>query len=1209
MNKKRKRFFPVTGRRKLLFRTMKLTTLLILAVTMQLSATVYSQSANVSLKVKHADLETVLRKLEKSSQYSFFYSVDDVASEKKIDLDIKDQPLGQVLSTVLSDYNLVYSINNNLIVLKHDAEKSIRPLKSEASRPVKIIRGTVTSAEDHAPMPGVSVFVKGNPSAGTSTDAKGNFQLSVSDDAKILTFSMAGYKTREIAITDQGSFNVEMSIEVKELKDVVVTGYQKVDKRTFTGSVGKIGADKIQQLALPDVGKMLQGQVAGVSVEIPSSTFGSKPKIRIRGSSSISGNKEPLWVVDGVVLDEIVNINPNQLYSGDASDLLSSAISGLNPSDIADIQVLKDASATAMYGTQAVNGVIVITTKRGRKGAMSVNYRNNSTLTIKPTILDFNVLNSKQRMEFSEDYYLKNPDALVNFNSSYGAYGSLYSQWSKKQITDDRFDQLMREDKMQNTDWFKELFHNSLAQEHSLSLSGGTDQAQYYTSVSLYNDNGQTDGQNTHRYTANMNATFNINKRLTISPTLYMSARNQRVFGTADAYTDNGITSREFDLNPYSYAMSTSRAMRPFDKAGNYEYYLNNYVPFNVLQELQNNFVDMKTRELKLQADVGLKLSKNLTYSGLVSGRLTTAASDHSITERSNTAQAYREVSDNLEVRNGNPYLFNDPNDVDQYPISVLPRGGILIMNETRGTFYTVRNSLNWKPTIGKDHVFDILAGTELRHKDYENTYTKGYGYEFYRGRSASPDYRAVQRDLLSGSSYYGFTTSVNNEFSYFANTAYTYLDRYNFSVSLRSDGSNRLGKTQRFKFLPTWQAGTSWNLDRENFLSELSWLDILKLRASYGLRGNIGGIGSSEMLVYYGKTNRLDVDTDEPTLYVVAPDNPNLRWEKEHILNVGLDFGFFNKLNGSIEYYDRREYDQIGSIPASMVTGFANKNVNWASMKNSGLELTLNFTTPVVKNLSWNTVLTWGYNKNTVLDAFFNQTVLQATGDAGSAQVGRPLNGLYSFRFAGLDGEGLPLFYDEKGEKTSLINRYSTDMSLLKYEGSRDPLASGGFTNTFRYKAFSLSMLLTYSYGNKIRLLPFYQAYYDDVNALSQDLANRWTTPGDEIYTNVPRILDQETYDSWRLQNADPVTSYNRSTIRVADGSYVRLKNVSLGYNLPKRLITKAGIKNAQFQVQGQNLHVWADAKLNGQDPESLLGGTNVPMTKTVAFSLSVDF
>ncbi|WP_169313290.1 SusC/RagA family TonB-linked outer membrane protein [Solitalea canadensis] len=1187
---------------------MKLSFLLILIATMQLSANVYSQTGNISLKLKNADLETALHKIQRNSSYSFFYSVDDINSTKTVSIDVKDEPLEQVLTTLLSPYHLSYTVQNNLIVLKRSTETSITVNETEKNAVNRIIKGKVTSKDDGQSLPGVSVFLKEKPSVGVSTDGNGLFQLSIPDDAKTLVFSMAGFQKQEIAIGSKSEFNISLATEVTQLKDVVVTGYQNMNKRTFTGSVGKISSDRIKELAMPDVGKMLQGQVAGVSVENTSGTFGSKAKIRIRGSSSIIGNKEPLWVVDGVVLDDIVNVNPNQLYSGDANNLLSSAISGLNPNDIEDIQFLKDASATAMYGTQAVNGVIVITTKKGKKGDISINYRNNTTLSMIPSILDFNVMNSKERLEFSEELYAKNQINLVSMNNSYGAFGKLYTQWARKDITDDRYNQLMREYKMQNTDWFKELFHNSITQEHSLSFSSGNDQAQYYTSLSFYKDNGQTEGQNTNRYTGNIKANYNINKKLQITTTLFGSSRDQKVFGAANASSDNGVVSREYDLNPYSYAMSTSRAMRPYDKTGDLEYYLSNYAPFNIIHELQNNFFNMKTREIKVQGDLEYKVLKNLNFNSLVSGRLTTAASDHIVTELSNTAQAYRAM-DNNDIRNSNPYLYNDPNDDDQYPISVMPRGGLLYMNETQGTFYTFRNSFNWKPTIGTEHAFNILVGTEVRHRKYESSTTNGYGYEYYRGKVASPDYRAVQRDLLAGGSYYSANQSINNEFSWFVNSDYTLHDRYNFSASLRSDGSNKMGKSQRFKFFPTWQLSAAWNIDKENFLEQATWINLLKLRTSYGLRGNVNNIGSSEMLVYYGKTNRFDNEANESTLNIASPDNPDLKWEKEHAYNVGLDFGFFNRLTGTIEYYDRENFDLIGTVPSSYVTGYVQKVVNWASMRNSGFEVTLNYRASIVKDLSWNAIVTWGYNKNKVLDAYFNQTVMQATGDAGSAMIGRPLNGLYSFQFAGLSNEGLPTFYDKDGNVTTLINKYETSTGTLKYEGSRDPLGSGGITNSFKYKSLSLSVLFTYAYGNKIRLLPFYAPYYDDATALSKDLASRWTTPGDEQYTTIPRILDQETYDYWRLKNADPIANYNRSDIRVANGSFIRLKNISLSYALPSYVLKRIGVKSASLQALAQNIYVWADQKLKGQDPEALVSGTSVPLPKTVSLGLSVDF
>lgn len=1207
MNKKRKWFFPSTGRSKLLFRTMKLTFLLIFIATMQLSANVYSQSGNISLKLKNADLETALHKIQKNSSYSFFYSTDDIKSTKTISIDVKDEPLEQVLNVLLDPFHLSYSVQNNLIVLKRSNELSATVKESEKNAFARIIKGKVISKEDGQPLPGVGVFLKEKPSVGASTDANGNFQLTIPDDAKTLVFSMAGFQKQEIAIGSKSEFNITLVTEVTQLKDVVVTGYQTMNKRTFTGSVGKISSDKIKELAMPDIGKMLQGQVAGVSVENTSGTFGSKAKIRIRGNSSIIGNKEPLWVVDGVVLDDIVNINPNQLYSGDAGNLLSSAISGLNPNDIEDIQILKDASATALYGTQAVNGVIVVTTKKGKKGDIAINYRNNTTVAMIPSILDFNVMNSKEQLEFSQDFYTKNPSYLQNMNSTYGAYGKLYKEWAAKDISDARFDQLLREYKMQNTDWFKELFHNSVMQEHSLSFSSGNDQAQYYTSLSFLNDNGQTEGQNTNRYTGNIKANYNINKRLQLTATLSGSARDQKVFGSSNAVTDNGSVSRAYDLNPYVYAMSTSRAMRPYDKEGELEYYQTNFAPFNIIHELNNNFFTMKTREIKLQGDLGYKISKNLTFNSLVSGRLTTAGSNHIVTELSNTAQAYR--ADDIKVRNYNPYLYTDPNGEEQYPISVLPRGGILYVDETQGTFYTFRNSVSWKPTIGTEHAFDILIGAEARHRKYESNSTTGYGYEYYRGKVASPDYRAVQRDLLNNSSYYNVGNSVQNEFSWFVNAGYSLHDRYNLMATLRSDGSNKMGKSQRFKFFPTWQLSGAWNIEKENFMEQVEWVNLLKIRASYGLRGNVNNIGSSEMLVYFGKTNRFDADANESALVITSPANPSLQWEKEHAFNVGLDYVIFKDLGGTLEFYNRQNFDLIGTVPSSFVTGWSNKVVNWASMQNTGVEVTLSYKKPISKKLLWNTVVTWAYNKNKVLDAYFNQNVYQATGDAGSARVGMPLNGLYSFKFAGLDDQGLPTFYDENGNRTTLINNYNNNLGMLQYEGSRDPLASGGITNTFKYKSISLSVLLTYAYGNKIRLLPFYSNYYDDATAYSGDLANRWTTPGDERYTNVPRILDQDTYNYWLLQNTNPVASYNRSDIRVANGSYLRLKNISLSYELPAYILKRVGIKSASINALAQNIYVWADKKLKGQDPESLIGGSNTPMPKTVSLGLSVDF
>lgn len=1167
----------------------------------------YSQK--LTLTLENVQLKQALEEIERQSQYYFVYNHQLIDASRPITLHIKEENIENVLNAIFSKTDISWSIVDRQVVLykkdpapspKTETHDRILPV---AQTPQGVLKGKVLD-ENKQPMPGVNILFKGTLQ-GTVTGVNGEFSLNRPAGASVVVVSMIGYKTREIEIGNKTEITVELEPDVKKLDEVVVTGYQTVDKRTFTGSVSKIDVDQISQAGTGDVGKMLQGAVAGVSVENVSGTFGTKSKIRIRGNSSISGNQEPLWVIDGVVLDDPVNVNPNQLYSGDANTLLSSAISGINPDDIEDIQILKDASATAMYGTQAVNGVIVVTTKRGKKGRTTINYRNNFTVTMKPTIADFNVMNSKERMEFSEEMYQKNLMDFTDLNQKYGAYGLLLSRMSNREITWDQFDESVQMAKTYNTDWFKVLFRNSLVQEHSLSMSSGNEKQQFYMSAGYYHDNGQVNNQNTDRFTANLKGTFNINKVVSVTANLYGSARNQRVFGTQDASEYNGVVSRSFDINPYNYAMNTSRAMRPYKENGEYEYYLSRYAPFNILDELDNNFIDIKSREIKFQVDLNLQITPKLTFWGIASGRLTNSYSEHIATEKSNIALAYRAE----EAKWNNGLLFNDPDDASQYPVTVLPRGGIVQTDNVLGEFYTARGSFNWKNVYGL-HSFDFMAGTEARAKNYRTDYYKGYGYEYLKGMVSSPVYTALKRDQYTNSApYYQKGKEMTREVSFFANLAYTLNSKYNFTFSIRSDGSNRLGKSERFRFLPIWVVGASWNFDRENFLREAGWLDYLKIRSSYGLRGNVSGLGSPDMLAYYNTTSRFDQTANESYIKIYSPDNPRLQWEKEHMFNAALEFGLFERIGLTVEYYNRRNYNLIGYVPASRVSGFTTRTINWASMRNQGYEVTLNTTNIKLKNFDWKTIFTFGYNNNKVLDLDIWTTVSILSNDRGYAVKGRPLTGLYSFRYAGLTHDGLPLFYNEKNEKTNTINPYSQQHSMLKYEGSRDPLGSGGLTNTFSYKGLNLSVLFTYSFGNKIRLNPLISYYYDDVSALSAGLTKRWTTPGDEYHTNVPRIFDKETRDRLTLASADPVLLYNRSNIRTADGSFIRLKSITLSYNLPIRWMKTLHIQSAQLRAQAQNLVLWADKKLKGQDPEALITGVGIPSPKTASIGLSINF
>ncbi len=1180
-----------------------------------LQASAFSQV--ISFSARNIALEKIFTVIEQQTGYTVFCSKKLLQDAKPVTVNAQQMPLDQFLQVIFEHQPLKYDKQGTTIFIKEKEEKSDKQKGSVVvsgsdnvtPAAASDIRGRVVDALSNAPIAGASIKVK-NKTLGTSTDAKGDFTLKI-DQPEVLQVSSVGYKEQEISVKPDADFLlIRLEALEESLEDVVITGYQRVNKRLFTGSVGKVETEALATAGIADVGKSLQGMVAGVAVENTSGTFGTKSKIRIRGNSSISGNQEPLWVVDGVVIDDPVNINPNQLYSGDAATMLSSAISGINPDDIEDIQILKDASATAMYGTQAVNGVIVVTTKKGKIGAPQVAYKNNFSITMKPDIQNFNVMNSKQRMEFSEELYDKNLLDFTNLNMNYGAFGKLLTELSRKEITWDEYYDNIQRAKTYNTDWFDVLFRNSLIQEHSVSVSSGTDRSQIYMSGSYFRDEGQTVGQNTDRFTTNVRANFNFSPKFTLTGTIYASARNQRTFGANNSMEEiAGIVTRDYDINPYTYARTTSRAMRPYDDQGNLEFYQMNFAPFNIIHELQNNFIDLKLREIRFQLDASWKILNNLTYNSIISGRLSSANSDHIATERSNVANSYRAMQ-NPSVRSANRRLYNDPYDDSQYPISVLPRGGIVMTDNTLGEFYTVRNSLNWKAYISSAHSFDLMAGTELRHRKYLSDYYKGYGFEYFRGLTASPDYRAIQRDILSGTAdpYYGKSQSIHREASFFANLAYSIHNKYNFTLSTRADGSNRLGTSERFRFLPIWVVGASWNVDEEPFIRDIEQIDFLKVRGSYGLRGNISGLGSAEMLAYYGTTTRFDPGTVETVINIAAADNPEMRWEKEKMLNAAIEIGLFGRISATLEYYHRLNYDLIGSIEVSRVSGFQRKTVNWADMMNEGFEVTLNTTNISQKDFSWNTIFTFGYNRNKITRIQTNNTVLLATVDRGAPALGYPVSGLYSFRFAGLNEQGLPLFYNSRDNATNTISKYSRDLSMLHYEGSREPLGSGGLTNMFRYKRLNMSFLFTYSFGNVIRLNPIMQRYYSDVEALDAALVNRWQAPGHEMYTNIPRIIEEETRNELLQASADPFTFYNRSNIRTVDGSFIRLKNIMLNYSLPDAWIKRIRIKGMQVTAQAQNLALWADPALNGQDPEALVSGISIPAPTTFTFGVNLN-
>ena len=581
----------------------------------------------------------------------------------------------------------------------------------------KKVTGVVISEEDDQPVVGASVLVKGT-TMGTVTDIDGKFTINdVPSSARTLKISYIGLKTQEVPIK-AGTIRILMKPDAEVLEEVVVTGMQKMDKRLFTGATQQLTADNVKLDGLPDISRGLEGRAAGVSVQNVSGTFGTAPKIRVRGATSIYGSSKPLWVVDGVIMEDAIDVGPDDLSSGDAETLISSAIAGLNSDDIESFQILKDGSATSIYGARAMAGVIVVTTKKGKAGVSKINYTGEFTTRMVPSYKEFNIMNSQEQMgiykELEQKGWLNSADLFRAKNS--GVYGRMYKLIDQFNETNGQFGLMntlearnayLTEAEMRNTDWFDVLFSNNISQNHSVSITSGSDKSSFYASLSAMLDPGWYKQSEVKRYTANLNTTYNILKNLSINLISSASYRKQNAPGTMNSSLDvaAGQVTRDFDINPYSYALNTSRTLDPNTD------YVANYAPFNILRELDNNFIELNVVDVKFQGELKWKVLQGLEVSALGAVRYQSSSQEHNIMDDSNQAIAYRTGLDDATIRDENDWLYKNPDNPYALPISILPEGGIYQRQDRKMLGLDFRGTVSWNHLFAEKHITNLFAG------------------------------------------------------------------------------------------------------------------------------------------------------------------------------------------------------------------------------------------------------------------------------------------------------------------------------------------------------------------------------------------------------------------------------------------------------------------------------------------------------------------
>ena len=1075
------------------------------------------------------------------------------------------------------------------------------------------VQGVVISSEDNMPLIGASVYIKaedlskdGNSPTitGVITDIDGKFNISVPEGVTRLFCSYVGHEVQELKLVPgKNQYEITLFPSAQVLDAVVVTGYQTVERRKLTAAVGKLNISDETIGAVKSIDQALAGQIAGLSVTSTSGAPGAPAKIRIRGTSSLNGTQDPLWVLDGIPLEGTDVPQSNVL--NDVSNIQQSSIAGLNPADIENITVLKDAAATAIYGARAANGVIVITTKKGKVGKPVINF--SSKFTYMPTLSTnrLNMLNSQEKVDLelellrSNFAYGDNKGGVSKIISGYGltdAYKKGGGALTPEAQTD------ISRLRNTETDWGDILFRDAFNQEYSLSLSGGNERVTYYTSIGYYQENGNVKGVGLDRLNIVAKTSYKVNRMLKFGVSLFVNRRNNKTYLT-DTY---GL------VNPVYYSRKANPYYQPFDANGNYVYDFdvqNNSdtdLGFNIFEERKNTSNEETINALSSIFDAELRFNDKLKFTTQLGLQLDKASKE----------QIADKESFSMRIIRKNSKYWDSASQSNKY---FIPDGGVHKAYENTNSQITWKAMGEYRDSFNDMHELEVMVGTELRKTWYETLFSAGYGFD--RQTLTTKPVVFPDEDRARQFPLHQKTYKENAYVSFFSTASYSLMNRYTFGGSIRFDGSDLFGVDKKYRYLPLYSVSGLWRLSNEPFMQGTrKWMDNLAFRVSYGIQGNIDKNTSPFLLGKYIVDNILPGGSEHMIDINSAP-NKKLRWEKTQSVNVGLDFSVLNQaINLSVDYYYRKGTDLIGKQMLPLETGFVSTNINWASMVNKGVEVSLSTRNVATKNFSWYTNLNFAYNNNKVL----REAIPEAQTIPG--REGYPVDAIFAIKTAGLDEEGYPLFYDKEGKKVTLKELYrlqdpfglgftvnsdvtpAEERSFYSYIGSQDTPYTGGLINTFSYKNWELTANLSFNLGGYVRTTPSYNFInFDRGQNVNSDILDRWTPENTD--GRLPALITSEKRADeyyWYDQKSE---IYKNLDIWVKKLNYFRLQNLRLGYRLPEKMIKSLGMGSASVAIEGRNLLVFGSSYKNFLDPESMYNPYAPPIPKSITFSLNLNF
>ncbi|WP_281867608.1 SusC/RagA family TonB-linked outer membrane protein [Flavobacterium sp. GSB-24] len=1165
---------------------MKLTTLfLFTALTIMHAGTTYSQKAKISFSANNMTVAKAIEKLEYTTNYRFVYNVRSVDLNRIITINESNVAIETLLNTIFGDTGTDYKVSGNHIVLMAKKAPEERTVKAEADF---IVKGRVT---DEKGMPLVGAAISDNGSGrGVQTDFNGEYQIIAVSSETTLAFAYLGYVRQEIKVEGRSVINVVLKEDVLELEGLVLkTGYQNIDAEKATGSFSNLKAADFKEQRLSSIDKILEGRIVGYQDG------------KIRGTTSMTGSTAPLYVIDGFPVEN-TRLTP---YS-----TLEENLPSLNLEDIETITVLKDAAASSIYGARAANGVVVITTKKAKAGKTTISFSSNLTVTPYRNYTG-NLTSSADIIGLEKGWADGNPNLKTANASTYAqsllnnaVFTSLgmqtilngYAGKTSMAEMNSRLDALGSQGYKYYDDVARYAKRDQYFLQHNLSLGKATETNTFNASLTYKNN------QLEDIYSENETVGLNLKNSTQINSWLSLDLGTYVNFGKGD--TQSYFASNPgYKYQPYNQLVNndgTNFVSTPESRYNSFTLNsIKNYGLYDMsitpMDELGRNLIESKNFLNRTYAKFNVKFSNAFTYNAMFQYEF---GSDRANQLFGKDSYYVRSKVNGMVTIANNKAVYN------------LPYGDIIKETNQYSNSYNFRQQLNFNQTFAEKHDFSAIAGMEIRHSKQEYKDNTRYGYD-----SQTLGFAPVnQADLLKvyGTVFSGYMSQnefslekeLQNRFvSVYGTGGYTYDKRYTLSGSIRWDRSNLWGTDSEYQNKPTWSTGAAWNIDKESFF-DAAWVDGLKLRASYGIGGNIAKDSAPYLTAYYNSNS--NVGGNQGT--VSKRPNPELSWEKTTTTNIGLDFSFFkSRLGGTLDLYNKKGENLLASsqgIPTEG-WGYSTYTLNNGEMTNKGIEVTLRGTIVKTPSFSWDASVLYAYNKNKVDYVNVKAPVyyLQLDYPQAFPRVGTSFNSIYGYKWAGLSSTGIPQVYDASG---TAVKYNPGQIDAIQDFGSTVPTHSGSFHTSANYKNFSLSALFIYELGHKIRntFLPMLDnvysgamgGYITNISVVNNHIADRWQQPGDEAFTNIPRAV----YEYDPEFSSDSRTIYSYADINILDASNVRLSNISLAYQMPSDIIKRVKLDGVRFNLNAENVYTFAksrDAKylLNGFQSPSFVLGVNV--------------